>query len=381
MVFDEQEVNVSEEDDARLARILKEIANEVQEGIEMEAEFPSNNESDKMAILDMNVWMDSSSYIVYQHYQKQVASKQIMSAQSAQSAACKRSVHVQEVVRRILSTSRRLSWEESVAPVLSQYMKQMQTAGYDQKYKKNTLVNALRIFDKMVLEDSQGVRPLHRPKKWQEKERSDSKRKKKNSWSTKGGCIAPIFVPATPNGELAKEMKALADVEAIPGMKFKIIESGGRTVKQEVQRSNPTATPGCDHGDCLACVDGRGKGGNCQKSNVQYEMECLLCPPGEGAAYIGETSRNLYTRGKEHLQKYQSLKRNKDSFMMKHQDEKHAGREAMFRAKVTGTFRDCLSRQVSEGVYIRRSDKQVLNSKSEWHQPALWRVQSELLRE
>ena len=144
----------------------------------MEAEFPSNNESDKMAILDMNVWMDSSSYIVYQHYQKQVASKQIMSAQSAQSAACKRSVHVQEVVRRILSTSRRLCWEESVAPVLSQYMKQMQTAGYDQKYRKNTLVNALRIFDKMVLEDSQGVRPLHRPKKWQEKERSDSKRKK-----------------------------------------------------------------------------------------------------------------------------------------------------------------------------------------------------------
>ena len=75
-------------------------------------------------------------------------------------------------------------------------------------------------------------------------------------------------------------LKAIANVEEVPDMMFKIIESGGKTVKQEVQRSNPTATAGCDRGDCLACLDGRGKGGNCQKSNVQYEMECLLCQPG-----------------------------------------------------------------------------------------------------
>ena len=116
-----------------------------------------------------------------------------------------------------------------------------------------------------------------------------------------------------------------------------------------------SATPGCDHGNCLACVDGRGKGGNCHKSNVQYEMDCLLCPPGQESVYIGETSRNLYTRGREHIDKYRSTKRNKDSFIKKHQDEKHGGCEAMFRAKVTGTFRDCLSRQVSEGVHMRRT--------------------------
>ena len=286
--------------------------------IRLSEKFPSNHDAGKMAILDMNVWMDRSKYIVYQHYQKQ-----ILHAQSGQSGACKRSVHIQEIVRRLLNTSRRLDWEESVAPVLSQYMKRMQLAGYDQKYRKNTLTNALRIYDRMVQEDSEGTRPINRPKKWQEKERADIKRKKKHSWSSKGGCIAPIFVPSTPNGELAKELKEIADVEAVPGMRFKIIESGGRTIKQEVQRSNPTATAGCDRGDCLACLDGRGKGGNCQKSNVQYEMECLLCQPGEGSVYIGETSRNLYTRGREHLDKYRSTKRNKDSFIKKHQDEKH----------------------------------------------------------
>ena len=109
-------------------------------------------------------------------------------------------------------------------------------------------------------------------------------------------------------------------------------------------------------------------------------MGCQLCDEEDRAIYIGETSRNLYTRSREHLQKYRSKKGGQDSFIKKHQDEKHNGREAEFNARVTGIFADSLSRQVSEGVNIRRGGQSVLNSKSEWHQPALWRVQSELMR-
>ena len=81
------------------------------------------------------------------------------------------------------------------------------------------------------------------------------------------------------------------------------------------------------------------------------------------------------------MQKYRSKNNNQESFMKKHQEQRHAGLNPNFEAKVTGVFRDCLTRQVSEGVSLRRSDEEVLNSKSEWHQPALWRVQSELRRE
>ena len=59
--------------------------------------------------------------------------------------------------------------------------------------------------------------------------------------------------------------------------------------------------------------------------------------------------------------------------------DEHLDRPAEFKAKVTGAFRDCLSEQVTEAAMIRRSDRPVLNTKSEWHQPALWRVQSELV--
>ena len=108
-------------------------------------------------------------------------------------------------------------------------------------------------------------------------------------------------------------------------------------------------------------------------------MLCKLCPESNPTEYIGETAQNLYTRCKEHIQKSKSKKKSKDSFIRKHQLEKHAGAEAQFSAKVKNTYRDCLSRQVGEAVAIRRSGRELLNSKSEWHQPPLFRVQSEIV--
>jgi hypothetical protein len=50
---------------------------------------------------------------------------------------------------------------------------------------------------------------------------------------------------------------------------------------------------------------------------VNYSIDCKICPQGGKSVYIGETSRNLFTRGKEHLHKYEGRKT--DSFMLKHQ--------------------------------------------------------------
>jgi hypothetical protein len=122
------------------------------------------------------------------------------------------------------------------------------------------------------------------------------------------------------------------------------------------------------------------RGGNrnslCRKSNIQYQFLCNMCTPDNQSVYIGETARNLYSRGKEHENNYR--KDSPQSFINKHQNDKHYGEVADFTAKVTGCFKDCFSRQISEGVHIRRSDYEVLNSKAEWHQPALWRVRTEL---
>ena len=68
-------------------------------------------------------------------------------------------------------------------------------------------------------------------------------------------------------------------------------------MKSLLQRYNPTATAGCFAGDYIACKGGRGSGGQCRRNNVTYEIECGLCQGDEKSVYVGETARNLFTRG------------------------------------------------------------------------------------
>ena len=184
--------------------------------------------------------------------------------------------------------------------------------------------------------------------------------------------------PPTPNGELAKPLRRIAEEEAEAGVDFKVIETGRKSIKTIVQKSNPTATAGCADTDCLACKAGKGSGGNCRSSSTNYQIECQLCPAEAKAVYIGETARNLYTRGKEHVSRFRNG--SKKSFMKKHQTRRHHGLAGDYTAKVTGSSRDCLTRQVREAVMIRRCQVPVLNSKTEWHQPALWQIQNEIYR-
>ena len=79
---------------------------------------------------------------------------------------------------------------------------------------------------KKLEEDENGTRPIFRPREWKHKERKNNKIKKKHEWSTKGGYIAPIFIPSTPGGELLKAMREVAKREAKEGINFKIVEMG-----------------------------------------------------------------------------------------------------------------------------------------------------------
>ena len=65
------------------------------------------------------------------------------------------------------------------------------------------------------------------------------------------------------------------------------METGGVTIKSGLQKSNSFATPGCADISCVLCKGGRGMGGNCRKSNIQYSMECGLCPDENPTEYIG----------------------------------------------------------------------------------------------
>ena len=100
----------------------------------------------------------------------------------------------------------------------------------------------------------------------------------------------------------------------------------------------------------------------CYKSNVLYEWKCISC----NSKYIGETSKNFYTRSLEHLEK--SDQKAVDSFINNHQIEAHNGEQPSFSVKVLKSFKDPLSRQVYEGVHIRNCNEDSLNTKLDYYQ-------------
>ena len=59
------------------------------------------------------------------------------------------------------------------------------------------------------------------------------------------------MVPSTPNGELARILRELVEKDNHDGLKFKIVETGGVTVKSRLQKSNPSVSPGCSDNTCV----------------------------------------------------------------------------------------------------------------------------------
>ena len=141
-----------------------------------------------------------------------------------------------------------------------------------------------------------------------------------------------------------------------------------------LQCTNPSGKKGCSASDCFACSKGMGEGGDCRKTSVGYEIGCNECEGDNVVMYVGETSRNAYVRGKEHIDKYR--RNDQKSPLWKHAQNRHEGRtDVNYSMKVVSQFRDPLTRQVNEGVRINRSTAEViLNSKSEWHGPATARL-------
>ena len=114
----------------------------------------------------------------------------------------------------------------------------------------------------------------------------------------------------------------------------------------------------------------------CHMNNVAYHLKCKPCEL-LNTKYLGESARNLYTRGGEHVKKCD--KKDQNSFMYKHQQEYHNGEDPDFEMKVLKSFKDPLSRQVTEAILIKNHQGILLNSKSEFFQPPLVRIRQEVV--
>ena len=167
-----------------------------------------------------------------------------------------------------------------------------------------------------------------------------------------------LFVLHTPRGELARRIKE-KEAQNNQGRKirFKIVEKSGVTLEQKLRRSNPWSGERCGRQDCFPCRTD--EGGDCRREGITYSLICEECGD-DVCQYFGESGRNAYTRGLEHLANIQAQDENK-SVLKLHSLHHHNGRgDVNFTMKVTGTHTSSLDRQGTERVNIENFQVQVL---------------------
>ena len=303
-----------------------------------------------------------------------MVSKFAIRADSAQPDKTKISSISQEIVRRMKNTSRSVSWATR-KNILEKYMLKLKRSGYGVGMRKLVLSNAMKGYERMVRDQEEGKGPINRSRldgannrRWKKlgakanwfkigrkKEGGDGMRRKgKRAAQGKkehGEFEAPMFVPCTPGAELAKRLQKTEDsfTQGKGSRRIRMVETGGTTLKDILQKTNPWAKDGCGRQDCFLCKGG--KGGDCMKENVCYNITCEECKArGKTTTYVGETSRTAYIRGKEH---FRGLKnRSEENALWKHCLTVHHGQETNFSMKVVSSHFTPLCRQIEEGVLI-----------------------------
>lgn len=220
----------------------------------------------------------------------------------------------------------------------------------------------MNAFETIKEKERQGIRPLNRQKNWRRREREEEKRRKKRTWYKEGGFDSVLFIPSTPDGRLKKMYQREITSS---GFRIKVVEKTGRTLKSQLQQSNPFKPQRCGRVRCFVCSSGGT--GNCNTESITYELLCEgECE--EKNEYKGESSTNAYTRGDKHLMDLNG--RNiTNSPLWRHCVEVHNGVRQQFKMNVTGTYKnDTMLRQISEAVKIENTDaRKLMNTRAEWN--------------
>ena len=274
---------------------------------------------------------------------------------------------------------------------MNNYMQVLKNSGYSQKFRLEILHSGLQGYNKILKAERDGIRPVYRPKGWNESARWLEKRRKKNNW------LGPfwkscIFVPPTPGSELKKLMQSKEEEmraggrEAFP---IKIIETAGKTLEQALVNTDPFGGNQCTDEKCVPSKNPQNKI-SCRRNGICYRIYCRSClragRPADVtslcACYYGESAKNMHCRCKEHESKFNSKseKTRLESAFYKHLVTAHGGKDPekkfsdYFEVEILKAYKKPFSRLVEEGTYISSHQGELLNSKSEWHQAKVIRT-------
>ena len=346
--------------------VFKTLAESIHNSIKLKVDYPSNHEDGKIPILDLKMWIqetESGNKIMYEHYEKDIASKAVINIGSAMNMKARRTIFTQEILRILTHCSRYLQWED-VCEHINRYMKKLQYSGYKQKFRYHVVDSAIKAFETIKKKADNGERPINRPKHWKRQERRAALVEKKTKWYKQGGFHSVLFVPPTP-GSLLK-IQYQTEIEK-SGLKIKAIEKCGTKLKTLLQKTNPFKAKNCEKDDCFTCRSGGN--GDCEKESINYNIICGNNNCNIRNVYNGESSYNGYTRGKEHQSNLRG--RNRNSPLWRHCVEIHEEVVQPFTMNITKSFKDdAMMRQIMEAININHTPAEnIMNTRTEWNMP------------
>ena len=311
--------------DQRTALVVQEIANTVCEFTSFKADFPSAHSSGWMPLLDLQVRVEEDNSISWKFYRKEVSSPFTILNHSALPGKVKRVSLVQEGLRRLRNT------RPSLVPVLQKELMEslaemMLISGYPEEFRAGVIQSAVIGYQRLAAACERGERPLYRPRTWQQETRRRMKTLKKAAWHRPADTV--LFVPATPDAELAERVRKVLEEEGPRlGMSIRVVETGGLSLKRQLVRTDVAAGKPCRQEDCPPCLSGQRGGLLHQRSGALYRGSCLLCPEQDKgtAVYTGETGYSGYTRLCQHTEEIRA--KDQSNAFSKHLREEHPERE------------------------------------------------------
>ena len=347
-------------DDERTAKVLVTLANDLEDDIQMTWDTPSRNSNGKMPILDLQLWCEDGK-VFFTFFEKSMSSKYVILRSSALSWTTKKMALAGEVCRRLLNTSPELVKTGLAEEEIERLCYRMLISGYNLWERSSIVKEGRSRYYNILKKVEGGERELYREAVWKKEERAVKKIIKMKNWY--GDNDSVVFVQSTP-GEVLR--KAIDKVMHEEGMKVRVVEKGGRTVKSILQKSDINPRMRCLKSDCYVCLTK--ESGKCWRESVGYEIWCKKCEgDGKRSFMHGETGRTARIRCGEHMENLHK----KRGALWEHCLEYHSGEVVDFGCRVSKVFgRDPLMRQLHEASRIECEPGVLMNSKLEWIRPA-----------
>ena len=117
--------------DVVTARVISDVANQIEDDIVMTFDAPSMNEDGRMPVLDLKVWMTEDFHVKFKFYEKDMASKVTILKDSALTWTCKKVILAGEVSRRMFNTSPDLVADGRAEDDIDRFMYKLMNSGYN----------------------------------------------------------------------------------------------------------------------------------------------------------------------------------------------------------------------------------------------------------